>query len=227
MDPALDSAIQGAVLQVLKESGYAGLTMDAVAVAARVGKATIYRRWPTKVSLLVSVIDSASDRSLRSPDTGRLRDDLVVLLASLARILAGPGGQASRALLGAIQDEPVLAQAFTQGPLARWSTAFADAFQRAVDRGEVPPTAGNSLAAEAGPAIFVQRWIIRNEGIDEAVAAEVVDDVMMPLIDLAGMRADERPAATSTSRPSDAQNVVRGGDDTGQWPEGGRPPLVS
>jgi AcrR family transcriptional regulator len=188
MDPALDAAIQEGVLEVLRGSGFAGLTMDAVADVAGVSKATIYRRWRTKVSLLVSVIDSASDVSLVGPDTGRLRDDLVVLLSSLATILAGPGGQASRALLGAMQDEPLLAQAFTAGPLARWSAAFAQVFQRAAARGELPPGAGNSLAAEAGPAIFVQRWIIRNEGMDEASAQAVVDEVMMPLLGRVGER---------------------------------------
>ena len=72
-----------AVLEVLADVGYAGLTMDAVAATAGVSKATIYRRWRTKADLLVSVISTASDQSLIVPDTGRLRDDLVALLTAL------------------------------------------------------------------------------------------------------------------------------------------------
>src|SRR5690348_5981490 len=81
-NPALDDAIRAAVVDVLAHEGYAGLTMETVAVVAGVSKATIYRRWPSKTELLVSVIESASDDSLVVVDTGRLRDDLVALLRS-------------------------------------------------------------------------------------------------------------------------------------------------
>lgn len=181
-DPALHAAIQAAVLRLLGETGYAGLTMDEVAVTAGVSKASIYRRWPTKADLLVDVIETASDDVLIEGDTGSLRGDLIAHLRALARILAGPGGQASRALLGAINDEPALGEAYRRGPLARWSAAFAAAFERAVARGDVAPGAGTSLAAEAGPGIFVTRWIIGNRPLDDALAAAVVDEVMLPLL---------------------------------------------
>jgi AcrR family transcriptional regulator len=181
-DPARDAAIQAATLELLSEVGYAGLTMDAVAAAARVSKATIYRRWRTKADLLVSVIDSANEDSLAVPDTGSLRGDLVGLLTSLARVLGGPGGRASRALLGAINDEPALAAAFHGGPQERWAQAFRQVFVHAVARGEIEPAAGTSLAAEAGPAILLQRWMISGQQIDQQLAEAVVDTVMMPLM---------------------------------------------
>jgi AcrR family transcriptional regulator len=156
--------------------------MDAVAAVAGVSKATIYRRWPTKGDLLVSVVNAASDQTLVVPDTGSLKDDLVALLASLSRVLGGPGGNASRALLGAMHDEPALSAAFRHGPMARWSDAFRDVFERAVRRGDVAPEAAASLAAEAGPAILLLRWTISGREIDEDLAVRVVEDVMLPLL---------------------------------------------
>jgi AcrR family transcriptional regulator len=167
---------------VLAEVGYAGLTMDAVARAASVSKATIYRRWRTKADLLVSVIDAANEDTLAVPDTGSLRDDLVSLLTSLVRVLGGPGGRASRALVGAINDEPVLAAAFHSGPQQRWVQAFGQVFAQAVARGEIRAAAGTSLAAEAGPAILLLRWMISGRHIDQRLAEAVVDEVMMPLL---------------------------------------------
>jgi AcrR family transcriptional regulator len=181
-DPERDALIEAAVVEVLAHDGYGGLTMDAVAATAGVSKATIYRRWPTKADLLVSVIDSASDVSLVGPDTGSLQDDLVALLTALSRVLTGPGGSASRALLGALNDDPAMAAAFRQGPMERWRQAFTSVFERAVARGEVSPTSGTSLAAEAGPAIFLMRWTISGRDIDEDLAGRVVHDVMMPLL---------------------------------------------
>ncbi|WP_448624902.1 TetR/AcrR family transcriptional regulator [Geodermatophilus sp. URMC 64] len=182
LDPSLDEAIRSAVLRVLSEVGYRGLTMDEVAMVAGVSKATIYRRWPSKVDLLVSVIDAASDDTLVVVDTGSLRDDLVALLGALTEILAGPGGGASRALLGVLDEEPALAEAYRRGPLDRWDRAFAAAFARAAARGEVPPDAGTSLAAEAGPSLVLQRWLLRGREIGPDLPAAVVDEVMMPLL---------------------------------------------
>ncbi|WNV75190.1 TetR/AcrR family transcriptional regulator [Geodermatophilus sp. DSM 44513] len=182
LDPSLDRAIQAAVLEVLAEVGYPGLTMDAVATTAGVSKATIYRRWPSKADLLVSVIDTASDETLVVPDSGSLRDDLVVLLSSLAGVLAGPGGSASRALLGVMNQEPALEAAFRRGPMARWAEAFVTVLERAVARGELAPSGVTSLPAEAGPAIFLLRWMISGMEIDGGLAVAVVDEVMMPLL---------------------------------------------
>jgi AcrR family transcriptional regulator len=182
LDPSLDESIRSAVLRVLSEVGYRGLTMDEVAMVAGVSKATIYRRWPSKVDLLVSVIDAASDDTLVVVDTGSLRDDLVALLGALTEILTGPGGGASRALLGVLDEEPALAEAYRRGPLDRWNRAFAEGFARAVARGEVAPGAESSLAAEAGPAVVVQRWLLSGREIGPDLPAAVVDEVMMPLL---------------------------------------------
>jgi len=183
LDPSLDVAIRAAVFQVLAEVGYRRLTMDDVALAAGVGKATIYRRWPSKADLLVSIIQEASDETLKVPNSGSLRGDLVALLTALADILGGPGGGASRALLGAMTDEPALAEAFRQGPLHRWAQAFITVFERAIRRGDCAPTVMASLAAEAGSAILLQRWLISGQPVDPGLAHSVVDEVMLPLFE--------------------------------------------
>ena len=69
LDVSRDAAIASAVVEVLGRRGYAGLTMDAVARAAGVGKATIYRRWSSKAELLLSVMDLVGAPVLEVPDT--------------------------------------------------------------------------------------------------------------------------------------------------------------
>lgn len=182
MDPERDKAIAAAVLQVLAEVGYRGLTMDEIAVAAGVSKATIYRRWSSKADLFVGVLDVAYEDALLAPDTGSLREDLVVMLQSLLEVLVSPGGRATRAVLSAVIEDSVVAEAYHRGPLARWALAFGQVFSRAVDRGEISPEAGTSLGAEAGPAIIVQRWLINGRELNKDVVTAVVDQVMMPLL---------------------------------------------
>ncbi len=55
-DPSRDAEILDATLEVLAEVGAARLTMDMVAARAGAGKATIYRRWTSKVELVIDAV---------------------------------------------------------------------------------------------------------------------------------------------------------------------------
>src|SRR3954451_21790766 len=68
-DPSRDEAIRAALLRLLGEVGYGGLPMDALAQAAGVGKATIYRRWRTKQDLIVDSISDLGSLLTAPPDT--------------------------------------------------------------------------------------------------------------------------------------------------------------
>src|SRR3954451_561491 len=76
----LETAILDATLDILAEHGMAGLTMEGVAAAAHTGKASVYRRWPSKEDLLVDAMTRACPPIPESPDTGSLREDLLVQL---------------------------------------------------------------------------------------------------------------------------------------------------
>ena len=74
--------ILSAALDVLAEVGYDKLTMDAVATQARASKATLYRRWESKASLVIDAL-LCHKGSTEVPDTGSLRGDLVAATCSL------------------------------------------------------------------------------------------------------------------------------------------------
>jgi AcrR family transcriptional regulator len=170
------------MVDVLARLGSSGFTMDEVALAAGVGKAAIYRRWASKTDLLASYTEGSIAGTLDVSDTGSLRNDLVVLLTSAVAHFNGPAGRANRALLSAVHDEPTLAAAFQSGPVAQWTAAFDEVLGRAAGRGEIASTVGSSLAAEAGAAILVQRWLLLGAHIDEDLVTAVVDDVVLPLL---------------------------------------------
>ncbi|HEU5159941.1 MAG TPA: TetR/AcrR family transcriptional regulator [Streptosporangiaceae bacterium] len=78
-----DKAIIDATLALLlEEGGVAGVTIEAVAARAGVGKTTIYRRWPNKEALIIDAL-----ASLKEPDPElagvSVRDDLVALTRTL------------------------------------------------------------------------------------------------------------------------------------------------
>ena len=182
LDTSRDAAIASAVVELLGRSGYAGLTMDAVAMVAGVGKATIYRRWSSKAELLLSVMDVVGAPVLQVPDTGCLREDLITLLTEVVELFGGPSGRAIRSLLGVVIDDAALQEGCRRLPLANWDAAWETVVTRAVERGEIPSGAGRSVAAEVGPAVLALRWLVTGRSLDDAVVTELVDSVVLPLL---------------------------------------------
>ena len=181
-DPSRDGAIRSAILAVLAESGYAGLTMDAVAATAGVGKATIYRRWRTKSDLVADAIADLSASSISVPDTGSLEGDLRVLLHGLVSALNGPLGAATLSLLSALPHEPSLRKAFQGGPLEVWSSTYRQVWQRAVERGEVDDSVRGTAVSSSASAPILQRWLLSGQPVSEAYADEVLSQVVLPLL---------------------------------------------
>jgi AcrR family transcriptional regulator len=175
--------IRSAIVQVLAESGYGGLTMDAVAAAAGVGKATIYRRWRTKTDLVADAVAELSARSIEPPDTGSLEGDLRVLLRWLVDVVNGPTGAATLSLLSVLPHEPSLRAAFHAGPLDRWSGTFRTVWERAAERGELGerPVRSTAVVASASAPIL-QRWLFGGTPVTEDYADEVLAEVVLPLI---------------------------------------------
>jgi AcrR family transcriptional regulator len=156
--------------------------MDAVATAAGVGKATIYRRWRTKSDLVADAVAELSHDEFEIPDTGKLEDDLRLLLRSLVHVVNGPLGAATLALLSALPHEPELREAFRSGPMGQMSAAFRQVWTRAVERGEASADVIGSAVASSATSPILQRWLFSGEPVDEAFADEVLSDVVLPLI---------------------------------------------
>src|SRR5262245_8651424 len=85
----VDEAVLAATLELAGEVGVNRMSMDDLAERAKVSKATIYRRWPSKEELVLDALRSAI-RPFENVDTGSLRRDLEVYLGELAsRFAAG------------------------------------------------------------------------------------------------------------------------------------------
>src|SRR5690606_8140447 len=128
-------AIFQATLDELTEVGYAKLTMEGIAERARAGKASLYRRWPTRIELVMDAVYSRLPDPAAPPDTGGLRGDLLALLRANAEALSGPAGEALRGVLSeALGDADTTARVRrkTQGASMK---IMRDILHRAVERG--------------------------------------------------------------------------------------------
>lgn len=171
------AAILDATLALLAEEGVGGLTVDAVAARAGVGKATVYRHWSSRGELILDAISSlvTDDEAV---DRGSLREDL---RAAYERI----GQVCSTGLMAQIL--PTLAEASSRDPelatvhkdfVARRRRYLVAALERAAERGELRPGLDVSIAADlvAGPMFY--KKLVHHECPDAAYAAGLLDLVM-------------------------------------------------
>jgi AcrR family transcriptional regulator len=84
MDPEADRLILTTAKRLLREVGYARLTMDGVARQAGVARTTLYRRYRDKAELVSAAIDTLRQPAKR-PHSGDARRDLVEHLDNARR----------------------------------------------------------------------------------------------------------------------------------------------
>lgn len=135
-DPDLEQRVQDAVIEIYCEVGWPGLTFDAVARRAGVGKSGLYLRWPTKERLLLETL-AARTVPVTLIDTGSVREDLLYFARKMATFYLGPNGLIIlRVALEAMTRPELLASVQQQG-----STNILAAraiVHRGIARGELP-----------------------------------------------------------------------------------------
>jgi len=87
-DPRIDEAVLVAARELLGEVGYQRLTYDAVAQRAGVHRPAVYRRWPSKLHLVLDACREAITDSLETPNSGNLADDIRFLIASTVNLFS-------------------------------------------------------------------------------------------------------------------------------------------
>jgi AcrR family transcriptional regulator len=134
-----ERAIHDAALQLLVEQGYEGMSIEAVAARAGVGKATIYRRYAGKDALVAAALRTLNPPAGDNlPDTGNVHDDLELLILSVARTTLGSvvGPMIARVLSASITN-PELHEILLAHVIQPRRTAALAILRRGVDRGEL------------------------------------------------------------------------------------------
>ncbi|MBE1488662.1 TetR/AcrR family transcriptional regulator [Plantactinospora soyae] len=135
----ITAALRMAVMQELAAVGYGRLSIEAVARRAGVGKTAIYRRWNSKLEMVLEIVSRVAGQSLPLPDTGSLRGDLEVLLRIVARALKHRlASQIIPDLLAEAARNPEIAQTLQEALRANQRDIGILLLDRAVDRGELP-----------------------------------------------------------------------------------------
>jgi AcrR family transcriptional regulator len=177
-DPSRDVAILRATLDLLAESGYGAVTMEAVAARAGVGKATLYRRYPGKEQLVVDALASLAE-PVRPADGAGVRDQLVALLEGMRRRSGSLAGRIWPRLVSEAVDNPELMHRYRRQVIEPRRQRFRAVLQRAVDERLVRADVDLDHAVDllVGPVVY--RNLLRTDPpVGPDFVARVVDDVL-------------------------------------------------
>lgn len=167
--PEVTTALSRALMEEWARVGYSALSLEAVAKRAGVGKAALYRRWPSKLAM---VSDSLATLSLVAgplPDRGSFAADLDAALRELRRLMRHP---LIRRILPDLHAEmprsPALARLVRERVQAPRRARLAELVERAKIRRELPPGCDADAAADMIVAPLYWRLVVTGGRADDA-----------------------------------------------------------
>jgi AcrR family transcriptional regulator len=175
-------SILRSTLKLLEQpGGFAELSIEAIAADASVGKATVYRWWPTKAALVADAFSESAAEELRFPNTGSVYDDMRAQMKGLIRIFLSKRGKVVAAMLAGGQSDPELLQAYRDRFLWPRRRQAYQTLQRGVDRGEIPKGYDFDRILDSLYGPILMRFLIRHVKLDEAFADKVCGLVLKGL----------------------------------------------
>lgn len=169
-------AIMQATRDLALESGYAKLSIEAVASRAGVGKHTIYRRWPSKGMLFLDAVLSLNTEDLVHRDTGDIVADTREVMIKATQLLTGPPwGPLYRALLGEAQHDPDVAAGHRKRFIQQQSDDFLNRLKTAQEQGQIAADFDLELAMDILSGALYYRFLFTREPIDHAYIDRVLN----------------------------------------------------
>ena len=176
--PTTHQAILDAANNLLDEIGFTNMSLEGIAARAGVGKATIYRRWSNKASVVMDAFLAATAKEIAFPNTRSAREDIRRQMRTVVKVLNGPRGRTIATLIGVVQSDNELAEAFrTRFVAVRRGEAKA-VVQRGIANGEFKPDMDLESVLDClyGPLYF--RLLIGHEKASAKYADQLVDLVL-------------------------------------------------
>ena len=183
----LTDAIKEAVLEELAVHGYGRMSIEGVARRAGVGKTTIYRRWDSKLHMVIDVVSAIAGQGMTPPDTGSLRGDLRAMLGVAAIALRHPlARQIVPDLMAEAARNPQLAETL-ETALAETQLSFSTAvLSTAVQRGELPAGTDVRMALDLAIGPLYWRLAVVRTKLPKGYLDDLADRVVAALTTRSG-----------------------------------------
>jgi AcrR family transcriptional regulator len=173
-----DKAIREAAVDLFAERGFEGFSVEDVADRAGVSKATVYRRYPSKVDLVVEAGSCLATDEIAFPDTGNLRDDVRGLARSLVSAFKNTrAGKMMPVMTFERRRYPELDAGYRRF-LADRKARTREVLRRGIARGELPPDTDVAVMSSMLVGPIFHRLMITQEPLNDAFVDALVDALL-------------------------------------------------
>jgi AcrR family transcriptional regulator len=179
-----EEAILDAVFALFSEGAtYDGLSMEMIAAEAKVGKATIYRRWPNKEALVIDAICRRlhPEREKAAPPGISVREDLIYLLEMMRRHLQEESsGAAYNVLANASKANPTLYRRYHEVVIEPRRDLYRQVLRRGVATGELRPDLDveRAMLMLTAPMLTATRHTPPPQPVCREFSVGLVDDLL-------------------------------------------------
>jgi len=176
---AAKEAILDAAFRLLSDpkTGAAGLTIEAIAAEAGVGRQTIYRWWPSKGAVLADALARYARGVVPDRDTGSFAGDLTAFLVDS---FAGLGDQSLagrlRQIVAAAQHDEHVARVLSEFTAMR-RAALRALLERGRDAGELAPDADLDMLVDMAYGVLYYRLLVGHAPLDENAARSLAAEL--------------------------------------------------
>jgi AcrR family transcriptional regulator len=180
---AVDAAIATATIELLREVGYARLTIGEVARRAGAGKDSVYRRWSSKAALVHAVVFERYPSGYEgAPATGSLIGDVEALASLQQEANTTPEAAAAiPGLLGELGRDQALDARLKEQWYTPMRAGFAAVLDAAHARGEVTVPVDPQLVADVLVATMLFRLSLLRLGADPSFPRQLAEFVVRGL----------------------------------------------
>ncbi len=180
-NPEVDRVILEATIEILGQIGYSGMSIEGVAARSGVAKTTIYRRFDSKLELVLNAMNQSLAIN-EVPNTGSLRGDLKAMLIDSGGLmfLGGRGAAIVGTLLVEREQHPELLEPFHRLIFEPRQRQLHEIFNRANQRGEIDADADHQFV---GASLFgsVVVSALTGRQLDESAVDRLLDNIIRSL----------------------------------------------
>ncbi|MBT2207112.1 TetR/AcrR family transcriptional regulator [Actinomadura sp. NEAU-AAG7] len=177
-DTRIDDAVREAVVEILNEVGYSGLTMEGAAARAGTTKPAIRRRWRSRQHLVIDAL-ATTIGTAPTPDTGCTHCDLIAGIGTLsAAFTTTLGRRALPALVADLAGDPALERHFFELFFHPRRATTAAALRRGVDRGDLRPDIDVDLLLDMLASTTYYRVLFGHLPVTPELAGDVVGVIL-------------------------------------------------
>lgn len=162
-----------ATRSLLADKGGAGLSVEAIARRAKVGKPTIYRWWPTLGDIVLEALLDQAETDIPVQQFDSLRQTLGAFLRLSMKAINKGAGVHLRYLMGQAQQDEGFRKRFQEHFTAKRRDTLRSIFQKAVERGELHPDLNTDILVDMIFGAMWYRLLTGHASLDERFADEL------------------------------------------------------